>query len=133
MLPASLRTGTTTLTAGVLAWFMICCARGFGVAHVLFRGPASPSPGHALPSNGASFLWGEEAAGNPLDAWPGGARQRMRGALGVDLEAEVAPCEPVAHQERANAAHKGAGDHVAQIVGIEGDAACRDDQRIDQH
>src|SRR5262245_12244491 len=100
MLPASLRTGTTTLTAGVLAWFMICCARSLATFHgacpcqragIHFAGTCA-----ALVS-GASFLWGDEAAGNPLDARPGGTRQRMRGTLGIHHEAEVAPRKPVAH------------------------------------
>src|SRR5712672_3043078 len=97
ILPASLRTGTTMETAGVLAWFMV-------------SGPPLPFSGcsrHACrgSKNRASFLWGDEAAGNPLDACPGGPWQRMRDTLRVDDEAKVAPRKPVTHDQRADAAH----------------------------
>src|SRR5262249_33046447 len=121
MLPASLRTGTTMETAGVLAWFMI-------------SGPllASCSQSRTL-QNRASFLWGDEAAGNPLDACPGGAWQWMRDTVRIDDETQVAACEPVAHDQRANDAHKSASDHIAQVVRIKRDPADRYDQRIDEH
>src|SRR6266568_5951226 len=120
MLPASLRTGTTMETAGVLAWFMV-------------SGLLLPSQAAPRVTNRASFLWGHEAAGNPLDACPGGPRQSVRDTMSVDDEAQVAPCKPVAHDQRADAAHKGARDHVAQVVGVKYDPADRNDQRIDEH
>src|SRR5712671_6393468 len=88
MLPASLRTGTTMETAGVRAWFMI-------------SGPLLPSQAAPRVTNRASFLWGDEAAGNPLDACPGGPWQRMRDTLRVDDEAKVAPRKPVTHEHSA--------------------------------
>src|SRR5437764_8448121 len=122
ILPASLRTGITMETAGVLAWFMV-------------SGPLLPSQAAPVTrvTNRASFLWGDEAAGNPLDAGPGRAWQGMRDALRVDHEAKVAPRKPVTHDQRADAAHKGAGDHIAQVVGIEHDPADRNDQGVDEH
>src|SRR5690349_9129518 len=102
MLPASLRTGTTMETAGVLAWSMV-------------SGPLLPSQVAPVTrvTNRASFLWGDEVAGNPLDACPRGPRQSVRDAMSVDNEAQVAPCKPVVDDQRADATHKGAGNHVA--------------------
>src|SRR5882672_4860271 len=122
MLPASLRTGTTMETAGVLAWFM--------VSGLLLSSQATPI---TRVTNRASFLWGDEAAGNPLDACPGGPWQGMRDTLRVDDEAKVAPRKPVTHDQCADAAHKGAGDDIAQVVGIEHDPADRNDHGIDEH
>src|SRR5215813_15017789 len=131
ILPASLRTGTTMETAGVLAWFMV-------------SGPLLPSQAapvtHARNgtlarrgTNRASFLWGDEAAGNPLDACPGGPWQGLRDTVSIDDEAKAAPCKPVAHEQRAHAADKGAGDHVAQVMRIKHDPADCNDQCIDEH
>src|SRR3954463_9400379 len=98
ILPASLRTGITMETAGVLAWFM--------VSGPLLPSQAAPVTHVAAAKNRASFLWGDEAAGNPLDACPGGPWQRMRDTLRVDDEAKMAPRKPVTHDQRADAAHK---------------------------
>src|ERR1044072_437309 len=105
MLPASLRTGTTTETAGAAALanvsLMICPARrrGGGVA-----------------SGRERFLWGDKLPGNPFDTRERGARPWANRAARVDNESQPPRGIPIAHHQRAERAGDRTGHDVAREV-----------------
>src|SRR5207302_1799342 len=88
MLPPSLRTGTTTETAG-RASLSRCSLMTLG---------------HGRWADGASFLWGDKLSGNPFDAGERRPRQRATCPIRVPHEAEPARREPIAHQQGADEA-----------------------------
>ena len=80
---------------------------------------------------GASFLWGDQLPGNPFDAAPTtGPATAARSPSAPITKASRARREPVAHQQRADHADDGAGDHVARKVRGEHDPAHRDEDGI---
>ena len=65
-----------------------------------------------------------------LTARPG---HRPHRTVGATAKSEPARGEPVAHQQRADRADDGAGDHVARMMRRDDDPAERDQHRIDPH
>src|SRR4051794_27609470 len=90
ILPCSLRTGTTTDTAGACALSRL-------------SDPSMGNPSSIQPRfwAAARLLWGQKLSGNRFGAQPRGARQPVNNAVLANGKAETARGEPATHQERA--------------------------------
>src|SRR6516225_11851300 len=81
MLPASLRTGTTTQTAG----------GAIGGVSLISSVRGSVAAGRAL--------WGDQLAGNPLEAIQRGPRHRANASILAASEDQAAARKPRPHQQ----------------------------------
>src|SRR5262249_30573980 len=113
MLPASFRTGTTMERAG-----------GAPLASVsLMICPTWPRHGRLASWNSASFLWGDQRAGNPFDARERGTGHRPNSSIPVKHESKPARRIPIAYQQRADHADDSPHHDVARKVCREHDPA----------
>src|SRR5215469_7720532 len=121
MLSASLRTGTTTETAGAAlanVSLMICPARlrGGGLASCRER-----------------FLWGDKLPGNPFDARERRAGPWSNRALRADHASQPPRGIPIAHHQRAERAGDRTDHDVAREMRGEHHPAYGDEHGIGPH
>src|SRR5258705_7860663 len=124
-LSASLRTGTTMETATALLSEVVKSA----LIWLVWKGP---EPGISAAWR-RPLLWGESAAGNPLEAPGRGPYKGHNGAVALDRKPEPAGRKPVTHEHRADDADQCPGNHVTRMVGDQHQTGRRNDDGVDGH
>src|SRR4051794_480955 len=111
ILPCSLRTGTTTDTAG---------AGALSRLSVPFMGnPYQASRGCGQ----CQLLWGQKRSGNRFAAPPRRPRQPVNCGVAADGKAQMPRGKPAPHQERADGPHDGTDDDVTGEMRVHDDPA----------
>src|SRR5215472_6994248 len=143
MLPASLRTGTTTERRGTAA------LDGNGLPSVIkssvSAAATNPRPGarrdkvngpedqrtDGLSPSAPAFLWTNEHSGNSFDPSQRRACHGVDDPIGADEKPDPAHSKPITHHQGAECPECRAGDDIARIVGRNHHSARRDQQCID--
>src|SRR5262245_37592820 len=142
-LAASLRTGTTTDTAGAsvalsrkLASLILPSVQTYGghrtaTRYNMVERRMVVAASRWFSAGPCRFLLTGDATGNLFDALQRRPRQPQDVPVRPQRKGQAPGCEPAAHQQRAASARDRAGNHVAWVVRGDDDAGERNDAGID--